>query len=525
MSIRKKLILLSLVTLVGLGIILTVTVVGLNQIQEAEDTANRRQSYVIDLVEIKASALSSIMLDPTLKETKDVFSDAENNISVHGDTALKAIKRDSVRNELSAILNNWTSYDHDSQDLIKLAVGNAKLANERLVPLYNEKFKPFQSSLEKFVSARSEEAAQARSQANSVAGKIYWSSIILILIVAAMMVAFVVNLSMGLQAGIRGIQQKLLPLKQGDLTQRLPENTKDEIGEIGADVNAFIQEVQKIVQRTRDRSKTVTSSAMQLASASDQVSASANQQSESTSSVAASIEQLSSSIDQVSDHATEAERIATISCEISKQGESEVTAAVEEIERIEKVVNDASNQIESLSVKAQDIGSIVDAIRDVADQTNLLALNAAIEAARAGEQGRGFAVVADEVRKLAERTAISARDITHRIASIQAEAESSAIVMRKGNELLAQGVGKAEHAGQSMIKIDASSAEVIKSVTSISLALSEQRVASTEIARNVERIAQMTEESTAAVSAVSSAAENLEKLAAELQEEVSHFTV
>jgi len=202
-----------------------------------------------------------------------------------------------------------------------------------------------------------------------------------------------------------------------------------------------------------------------------------------------------------------------------------VAAAVEEIEQIEKVVNDASNQIESLSVKAQDIGSIVDAIREVAEQTNLLALNAAIEAARAGEQGRGFAVVADEVRKLAERTAISARDITHRIASIQTEAESSTIVMRKGNELLAQGVGKAEHAGKSMIKIDDSSAAVIKSVSGISLALSEQRVASTEIARNVERIAQMTEQSTAAVSAVSSAAVKLEKLAAELQQEVSHFTV
>jgi methyl-accepting chemotaxis protein len=525
MSIRRKLILLSLVTLVGLGIILAVTVVGLNQIQEAEDAANRRQSYVVDLVEIKASALSSIMLDPTLKETKDVFSDAERSISIHGDNALKVIKRESVRNELSAILNNWNSYDHDSQDLIRLAVSNPKLANEKLAPLYNEKLKPFQSALEKFVSTRLEEAAQARNQANILSTKVYWTIVILILLVAAIMVTFVVNLSMGLQAGIRGIQQKLIPLKQGDLTQRLPENTKDEIGEIGAAVNSFIQEVQKIVQRTRDRSKSVASSAVQLASASNLVSASTNRQSESTSSVAASIEQLSSSIDQVSDHASEAERIATISCEISKQGESEVAAAVEEIERIEKVVNDASNQIESLSIKAQDIGSIVDAIKDVADQTNLLALNAAIEAARAGEQGRGFAVVADEVRKLAERTAISAQDITQRIASIQTEAESSTIVMRKGNELLAQGVGKAEHAGKSMIKIDASSADVIKSVTSISLALSEQRVASTEIARNVENIAQMAEQSTAAVSEVSSAAENLEKLAAELQQEVSRFVV
>jgi methyl-accepting chemotaxis protein len=514
-----------MVTLIGLAIILTTIIVGLNVIHEAEDTAQRRESYVIDIIEIKASALSSIMLDPALPETKDVFSDAEKSISIHGDKAIKAIKRDSVREEFKKIVEQWNSYDQASQALIKLAANDLKSANEKLVPLYNQQFKPFQVALEKFASIRQEDANQARLQANETFTKIYWTVIILGILVATIIILIVHNLSKTLQNGLREIHNKLLPLKEGDLTQRLPENSKDELGEIGKGVNAFIHELQNIVQRTRDQSNLVASSALQLASASAQVKASSIQQSEATSSVAASIEQLSVSIDQVSESATIAKQTADFSGETSSIGSTEVSSAVEEIKHIEQVVNGASNQIESLGKKAIEITSIVNAIKEVADQTNLLALNAAIEAARAGEQGRGFAVVADEVRKLAERTSQSAQEITQMIGSMQTEAENSTRVMREGNALVALGVSKTEHAGESMNKIKESSADVIRAISDISIALTEQRNASSDIAKNVEQIAHMTEENSSAVSEVSLAAERLKKLADELHQEVEKFKV
>jgi methyl-accepting chemotaxis protein len=525
MSIRLKLIILSCVTLIGLGIVLTVVFVGLNVIHEAEDTAHRRESYVIDLMEIKASALSSIMLDPALSETKVVFSDAEKNISIHSDRAIKAIKRDSVREELKKILEQWNTYDQASQALIKLAVTDLKSANDKLVPLYNQQFKPFQNNLEKFANTREEEADQSRAQADETFHRIYGIAIVTGLLATTVIILVVLNLAMTLQKGLRAIHDKLLPLKEGDLTQRLPENSKDELGEIGIGVNAFIHELQVIVQKTHEQSNQVDSSALQLASASAHVRSSSIQQSEATSSVASSIEQLSVSIDQVSESATAAKQTADFSGDTSTIGSTEVASAIAEIKNIEHVVNGALNQIESLGKKAIEITSIVNSIKDVADQTNLLALNAAIEAARAGEQGRGFAVVADEVRKLAERTAQSAQEITQMIGSIQTEAESSTKVMREGYALVAQGVSKTEHAGESMHKIKESSADVIKAIGDITIALSEQRIASSDIAKNVEQIAHMTEENSAAVSEVSVAAESLKKIADELHQEVTKFKV
>ena len=523
MYIRTKLRILGLVTLTGLGLILLVTIFGLNAIRDAEETAHRRESYVSDLLEVKASALSTIMLDPTSQETKDIFSAAEKNIDLHGATALKIIKRESIREELAKIIVQWDHYYRESQSLIQLPASDAKTANQKVVPLYNSEFKPFQSALEKFVSERQTEAGQARTKALSVSGNIFWQLIVLIGLIVLVNVFVVLNLAASLQAGLRGIQQKIVLLKQGDLTQRLPGEMKDELGEIATGVNTFIDELQHIVKNTRDSSRMVATAARQLSTAAAQVMNNSNHQGEATTSVAASVEEFTASIDQVSDSATEAEIKAALSGECSRHAGTEVANAVEEIRNIEKVVNEASGQIESLGQQAEEISSIVNAIKDVADQTNLLALNAAIEAARAGEQGRGFAVVADEVRKLAERTTSSAQEITSMIGSIQNQAKTSTSVMRKGNELVTQGVVLAEQAGNSMTQINDSADGVVKAISDISAVLREQKNASATIARNIEQIAQMSEQSSSSVAEVFSAAERLEKLAAELQQEVAKF--
>ena len=200
-----------------------------------------------------------------------------------------------------------------------------------------------------------------------------------------------------------------------------------------------------------------------------------------------------------------------------------VQGAAAEMSKIADSVNQSSHFIERLGEHSNQISAIVNVIKEIADQTNLLALNAAIEAARAGEQGRGFAVVADEVRKLAERTARSTEEITAMIGSIQDGTQHAVASMQEGSARVIEGVAMANRAGESMSQISSGANQVISAVSDISSALREQSTASNQVAQNVERIARMTEENSVAANEIAEEAQQLESLAGALENAVSRF--
>ena len=196
-----------------------------------------------------------------------------------------------------------------------------------------------------------------------------------------------------------------------------------------------------------------------------------------------------------------------------------------ELELIAQTVNESARIIEQLGKHSENISAIVNVIKEIADQTNLLALNAAIEAARAGEQGRGFAVVADEVRKLAERTTQSTKEISDMIGAIQQGTESAVASMQGGVSRVAEGVTLSRRAGEAIARIRQGTQDVRQSVGDISDAMGEQSQASNEIARGVEHIAQMAERNSTEVRATADTVLHLEQMATTLQAEVQRFRV
>ena len=325
--------------------------------------------------------------------------------------------------------------------------------------------------------------------------------------------------------GVRSLAVATERIAQGDLTARVELESRDELSAVADGFNGMSGALNGLIGKIQAGAGNVTAAAATLAASSLHISEGSQKQSESASTMAAAGEQTTVGIDQIAEHAREAHAFSSEAGRLSEEGHEVVGRTVVEMRQIARSVEQSAKLIEDLGRQSERISDIVNVIKDIADQTNLLALNAAIEAARAGESGRGFAVVADEVRKLAERTTQSTQDIAGMIDAIQGGTGQAVQAMQDGVGRVAGGVELATRAGDAMDKIKSGAQRVLQAVGDISLALKEQSSASTEIAANVERIAQMAEENNAAVSETTSTAHELERLAAGLQQDIRRYKV
>ncbi|HTH95673.1 MAG TPA: HAMP domain-containing methyl-accepting chemotaxis protein, partial [Rhodocyclaceae bacterium] len=312
-------------------------------------------------------------------------------------------------------------------------------------------------------------------------------------------------------------------IAQGDLRTDLHPQGRDEIASMMSGLQEMQVRLRDIAAIINASAGEVSSAAVELSATTGQVSQNVSHQSDAVASMSASVEEMSVSISTISDNATEARATSETSNNESTQGGEIILRAIEEIGRIANFVQESSAVIQNLQSKSTEISGIVNVIKEIADQTNLLALNAAIEAARAGEQGRGFAVVADEVRKLAERTTQSTQEISGMITIILDISSDAARGMDTGLALVESGTQLASEAGHSIERIQQSSTHAARIVNDISSSLTEQRSASESVAINIEKIAQMIEESNGAAKETANAANSLEALAVKLIETVSWF--
>ena len=310
-----------------------------------------------------------------------------------------------------------------------------------------------------------------------------------------------------------------------DFTRRIPVVSQDEIGAMVGAFNKLIGSVQDSLREIQSHVGEIRGSVSTVANAAQEVALSSANQSSSTSSMAAAVEQMTVSINLVADNSAAAMDLARTSGDISNEGGRIIDETVGGMQGIASSVGEAAQVIETLGQESQQISAVVQVIKEIADQTNLLALNAAIEAARAGEAGRGFAVVADEVRQLAERTTKSTGDIGQLIGKIQAAANGAVREMQQVVTQVNEGQSLANDAGNRIAEIREAVQKVVNAVTEISNALKEQGAASQEIAKHVESIAQMTDENHAASENTSTGAQQLDHLAEEVSQTIARFKV
>ncbi len=311
----------------------------------------------------------------------------------------------------------------------------------------------------------------------------------------------------------------------GNLTSRLDESRKDEIGELSRRFNGFVSNLSGIVESVMESSKEVTSKSNILSTESRELSKSIKGQSDKSSVIASSSEELSQTVAEIASNTSVIAEAASDTVEKSNTGLNVINEAIKEVQKISESVMDSAKLIDSLKLRSGKITEIVVVINDIADQTNLLALNAAIEAARAGEQGRGFAVVADEVRKLAERTASSTGAITDMVKSIQNETAEASNAMQENIERVNSGVELSEKAGKNFMEILDSINGLQEMIQQIASATEEMSATSDHISQNIEDIANISEDSSERTNKIASDISNLGKLSEGLISLVERFKI
>lgn len=314
-------------------------------------------------------------------------------------------------------------------------------------------------------------------------------------------------------------------LADGDLTVSLTAKQHDDVGRLYDGFNRAIERIREMFENIVEAVGATASATGEISSSTEEMAANSSEQSMQASEVAGAVEEMTKTILESTENSRVAADSATENGEKARQGGQIVIETIKGMNKIAEVVLSAAETVEKLGSSSNQIGEIIQVIDDIADQTNLLALNAAIEAARAGEQGRGFAVVADEVRKLAERTTKATKEIAVMIKKIQEDTELAVSSMKQGTMEVEKGKGLAEKAGESLQEIIVGTEKGADLIKQLAAASEQQASTSEEMSKNIEGINTSIQHSSSGIQEIARASEDLNRLTLNLQDMISKFKI
>ena len=451
-------------------------------------------------------------LDRAVSELKRIWKETKP-LLVHSelDSLAKAFEKNLKGfYDLSGKLREaYISDDIDSVDLV----------HEQWIDLKKKIFQAVDNIAKKQQGLTEQFYRQKKEMINRVIVVIL--SVTVVCIVAFL--AFSVLITRSIGRPVINVVEASREIAEGDLTRRIVVKGGDEMGLMAETLNCMIEKLNSFFASITENITRIKGQSERLSDFSEHMQAGIRQQSSQIEQVASAATEMSQTIIDMAQNASNSSESARNSYDTAQKGMNAVREVVESIQSLAEEIEDASARLQMLGKRSEEIGEILMVIQDIADQTNLLALNAAIEAARAGEQGRGFAVVADEVRKLAEKTAQATDDIAGRIKAIQGETEMTITVMKRSTESFRASVEKANNAGDALNEIVDSSRQVMDMVQRIATATEEQSSAAEQVSQSMEVVAGIVKDNAGQVDSLKELSDELLNIANKLSEQISHF--